>query len=105
MQVDKRRIFMMRADSRRARSVLVAAFTAFVLALAVPAAAFGGGTSTEAPAKAGDFGAGGEGDPGNRGFGTGGLARTGFDAWQIGLLGVIFIGGSLVLIRGTAPAR
>ena len=90
------------ARARRTRSVVVALFTAFLLALSLPALALAGGEPVEAPGDRGQGDSETQTDIIGQG---GGLARTGFDAWKIGAAGLICIGASLVLIRSTAPAR
>ena len=79
---------MIGAAVPRARVVL----TAFVAALVLPAVALaqgGPGAGIQRPE-----------DPTSEQTARGGLAATGFEVWQIALLGVVLVAVALVLLRG-----
>ena len=69
--------------SSRLRRVGTALLTTGLLALAVPVLALAAPPAREAGT--------------GRGGGGGGLAATGFDAWKIGLLGVLCLAAALFL--------
>lgn len=86
----------------RRKAALFAILSAMVLALAMPASGLAGGST---PGGA-ELGGGGEENTGTGlEAGGGGLAATGFDAWKIGLVGLVLIAGSLVLVRSVRPVR
>ena len=83
----------------RCRSA-VAALSALLGALAMPVVALAG----TGGAGGAEIQGGGETSLG-RGAGGGGLAGTGFDAWQIAVVGVVLIVGAVLLLRRSQPAR
>ena len=78
------------------RGVLAALVAALALALSLPAAAL-----AQEDQPQGDVGGGNS----QTETGGGGFAATGFEAWQLGLVGLVLIGGALVVLRRPKRVR
>ena len=74
----------------------ISMLVSLVLALALPALALAQAPTQPQPQEGGQQGTGG---------GGGGLAGTGFDAWQVGLLGVVCLALAFMLVRSARASR
>jgi hypothetical protein len=83
--------------SLRRALALGAVFGALILALASASAFAQSGRGTSGSGSR--SGRHGTGSAATSGRGAGSLSRTGFNVWEIGLIGVFMLGGSLVLVR------
>ena len=85
--------------SSRIRRFAWAAFATAMIALTLPLAALAQAGEESPTGDAGSTPAGGHGGAG------GGLAGTGFEAWQVGLLGLGLVVAALVLFRRTSTSH